>query len=623
MRSLFLACFLLLFAPFAWSCEEIKTFTNKLCHEDRALLEKFFRVMVESINGFVIYGDKPIAVTPCLNTLVYLPYMNAGVMAFTKGKDLWQSLNISPYDKEYLFVIFDNNGYTQFVAINRKAFIKVVNENISLFKYVLGPALTAEKLLQELIDAKNDFYNVLKNDNALLGILLGYGTQNALIGSRLELICCDNVDDQVEEFPLLPYQVRAKGTGEEKSQKKDPSIGFHTIDEEIEMLNRGMKGSHDNPPLRPYELPFFGCEPDSEETKNLFFIYKKNQDDLLKAIKEPDFFERTLSKFLTTTSGIVEIPPVPSKISCSFADSRETASEKLADLIAINFWYVEEHCPEFCLKSSLEGMESQENQGAEPIERKERTFPPYVREVCDLNRALTYSKKLKNTNDYFSRIIQDKNYISLIPNGIYYRVLRKGKGEPTSSKIETVSFHYSYRILGDKKDYSRGTVKEENPKHFIPGMIHALIGMQRGEERLVFIHPEYGYGQDFFFPPNSAIKVKVQLLDFKEGDQDVAISAPTKIEMKNIEEMQERLKELKSQEYHEMGNTLWHAIKKTGDFIDFQILKKSIEKTLLAETDSLFSSLEEARNYSIELQYFLLSRKNKMEATQKEALLCL
>lgn len=216
MRSLILACLLFLSTPVAWSQEEIKTFTKNLCQEDRVLLDKFLRVMVESINGFVIYGDKPIGLKPCLNTIAYLPYGHDRILAFTKGKDLWQSLNISPYDKEYLFVIFDCSGYCNFAAINRRAFIKVVNENISLFRYVLGPALTAEKLLQELIDAKDDFYNVLKNDNVLLGILLGYGTQNALMGSRLELICCDNIHDQVEEFPFLSYQVRAKGAGEEK-----------------------------------------------------------------------------------------------------------------------------------------------------------------------------------------------------------------------------------------------------------------------------------------------------------------------------------------------------------------------------------------------------------------------
>lgn len=615
MRSILLGCFFLMFIPIAWGNEEVKAFTKNLCDKDRIILDKFFRSMAKSTNGFVIYGDKPMALKSYLNNTVYLPYGHESILA--NGKDLWLNLNVSPSNKEYLLAIFNAAGYCNFVAINRKAFIQAVNENLSLFRYVLGPTLTAEALLQELIDAKDDFYNVLKDDTALQGILFGYGTQNALLVSRSESVCCSHVNDQKEEFPLLPYKIRMERTSEPKNQTKHPSFGFHSIFEEIEALNHRISSSHEDSLRDPYVLPFFGCELDSEVTQSLLATYKKNQAELLKVVQEPDFLEKTLAKFFTTTSGTIEIPSIPTKNEPLFVESREDVSDKLADLLAIDVQYTENRSRELCCKSYLQGFEAQELYGQDP---KEMIFNPYWEETYNLNEDLNRSEKLKKANDYFNRLSQSEKYTCLIPNGIYYRVLRKGQGEPASSKMKKASFHYSYKILGEKKPYSFGTIIDENPEHFIPGLIHTLIGMKRGEERFVCIHPKYGYGDHSLYEPNLTFLVKVQLLEFEEGDREITILPPYELVMKNIEEMQARFEELKVKEYYEKGRALWHAIKKTGDFIDLQVVKKSMEEILTTDRKSIFKSVKEAHQYSIDLQHFLLSQKNNKPAQSSKIL---
>lgn len=208
MRTLIVGI-LLLFSTVSWGSPkgEVSTFIQSLSKEQTLLLESFLRTLCKEFSGYVLCGDKPMCIEGYLLTdeSGALSGVDEKALILMKGSELWQSLQVSPDNKEYFFLIFDSKeyGYRHLICINRRAFLRVVNENLSLFRYVLGPTLTAENLLKELIEAKDQFYKVLKNDNVLLGILLGYGKQNALLVSRKELISDAFASDRNEEFPFL------------------------------------------------------------------------------------------------------------------------------------------------------------------------------------------------------------------------------------------------------------------------------------------------------------------------------------------------------------------------------------------------------------------------------------
>lgn len=131
--------------------------------------------------------------------------------------------------------------------------------------------------------------------------------------------------------------------------------------------------------------------------------------------------------------------------------------------------------------------------------------------------------------------------------------------------------------------------------------------MKRGEERWAAIHPSYAYGDHSFFPPNATLLVKIQLLDFQEGDQDLTPSPPHPLAAKSIAEMQTRFDTLKAQKYYEKGRHLWNVIKQNGDPIDLQLVKKAIDGVLTDERDCPFKTVEEAHTYSIRFRDYLLS----------------
>ncbi len=575
MRT-FIVGILVLFSTVAWGTpnEEMKTFIQSLSKEQRIILESFFQTLFKEFSGYVLCGKKPMCIEgyPLTNESGALSGVDEKTFILLKGAEFWQSLQVYPDNKEYFIVSFDAKefGYHHLVCINRRAFLKVVNENLSLFRYVLGPTLTADSLLNELINAKDEFYKVLKNDNVLLGILLGYGTQNSLLVAREEHISDAFASDRNEEFPFLSKVTRMKRSTLPKAQKKRPSIGFFSLADECEMINKLTVVSRKLKPFDSYKIPHFGCEPNSEESKVLLTNYENDRKEIIKTVEAKDFIEKILVKLFTTTSNTLDIPSLPENRPSLLSENKNEIVSKLVEIIHQEM--SEEKRFRDCFKKVfLQGVSDREKQVhclESPQEMGKRKWEIYLTEK-DLERV----ENLEKSKAYFNQLSKTKGIVSSVPNKVYFKVLHKGEGPPVTSKIKNVTLHYSFSVL-DGKIPETGTVKSENVEQLIPGVVHALIGMKRGEIRNFYIHPEYGYGEDSYLPPNLPIIAKVELVDFEEGENELSFVSPCKIDVKTHEELIKKYEKLQNDQFYENGVSFWDFVKKSGNFIDFQTFEK-------------------------------------------------
>lgn len=532
MRTLVFG-FLFLTSSLLQADENVKTFVQGLDLPQQKLLDRFFRILVkDSFSGYVLYGDKPISIE------AYSLSLDTGALTgssdeepvLIKGLELWQDFNLSVTDKNYFFLTLNDHGYRHFLCINRKAFIQAVNDNLTLFQYVLGPTLTAESLLDELIRKKDQFYQVLKNDNVLLGVLLGYGKQNALLISREECLSDAFASDQIEDFPLISRKDRMQKHVLPNIQLKRPSIGNWSLAEEIEAIKKRAVVSRSLRPFDSYKIPYFGCEPESEETKALLSIYEKNREEIIKVFESDHFLEKTLNKLFTTTSKILDIPKIPKQKAIKLPANKE---ELLAGIVLQEIrqgkYFKEDYLVDF-MKGFIGGK--QNHNSSEPLENTlEQLWEEY-----HLEKNLERTENLQKSNAYFKKIASQKSLIPLIPSRLYYKIVQKGKGIPSSIKLKNASFNFTYQVQWESEIHL-GSINKENIEHFIPGIGRALIGMKRGEQREVHIHPEYGYGEDSYLPPNLTIIAKVELVEFEDGDREAVISQIKKSEEKNYNEL--------------------------------------------------------------------------------------
>jgi FKBP-type peptidyl-prolyl cis-trans isomerase len=450
-----------------------------------------------------LYGDKPICIEGYRKRPIDL-HTNEWQVIKINAFDLLKKWRIISKDNKYLFLFCDYLDCSHMIVINRNAFIKTVTDNLSLFRYLLGRTITAESLLNELATNENQFYEIIKHNKTIIGILLGYGTNNSLIVSRLE-----ELTDPIPNINAFPFFC--------SSLQEKPFLGFHTLEGEKNKLTSMTVGSNSMLDVNTYPIPCFGCEPASEETIQLLSVYKKNRATILQAVDDKNFLAKTLEKIFTKVSGEIVFPSIePVKL----FDLKNHSLAAVADAV-----YEETKIENLgqvpLLKAFMLGVADRNEESS--VQRfTDSDASVYLCESGTIDKRLECCRNLFKANALFDKITKKKQWSSLIPHGISYKSLRTGKGESATSHIREATFHYSYRLVCENKSTIFGTIDKAAVNQLIPGIAHALIGMKRGEERLLLIHPRYAYGV-YMDPSNAALVVKIQLLDFKEGDCETTI----------------------------------------------------------------------------------------------------
>ena len=550
--------------------EEISAFVQEFSTEQKALLDQFFHILIQdSFSGYVLYGDKPMCIEshPLPFESGAISGINTHAPILAKGMEFWKALKVSPKNKEFFFLIFDVDfGYRHLICINRRVFLQVVNENLSLFRYVLGPTLTAEKLLEELIEAKDQFYNVLKNDNVLLGILLGYGSENALLVSRKEYISDAFIEQRNEEFPFL---AKSKRKALPSSYHQCPSLGFATLAEECEAIKEQVVISRNLKLFDLCAIPYFGCKPDSKKSRDLLKTYEKNRQEILKIVQKEDFLENVFRKLLSLTNKTISIPIIEKNYLRFNLPDKKRLTQTLAALI-IQETKQEKGFHQGLLKAFLQGINAKEA----GMEKKSWSMKQH-RELYQVKKELENLESFEKADNYFKKLSNKKALNIQVPERLYFKILNQGEGLAASAKAKSFSFHYSYYIQGEEITDS-GTIKEENLDQLIPGIAKSLVEMKRGEQRRIYIHPEYGYGEDTYFPPNAVIIADIQLIDFHEADAETTIALPCKLKKRNTKELLARCDVLLKEKFYINGVRFWDFIKRKRDFIDLELFEKNL-----------------------------------------------
>ena len=158
-------------------------------------------------------------------------------------------------------------------------------------------------------------------------------------------------------------------------------------------------------------------------------------------------------------------------------------------------------------------------------------------------------KNLNDANAFFKENKKSESITEIHNNKLQYETLKSGTGQ-------TVAEH-SAPLIHYKGSYLDGTTFGSSEEaggpitlpldHAIPGFREAIIGMQEGEKRRIYIHPDLGYGTTGHLAPNSLLTFEVEI---------VALDNSTSLTANQTEESFEQLSEITSQveELEEISN---------------------------------------------------------------------
>ncbi|MBY0529122.1 MAG: hypothetical protein K2P51_02925 [Rhabdochlamydiaceae bacterium] len=261
---------------------------------DRQRLEHFF---LKAVNwdalGYVLFGDKPMAYLEGIDKKLN-PFRSFGSFLYAisprriqaeNGFKTWKKYaHLFPMDR-FVFLYEENENDLNALFINKESFIDKVKECEEDFKKILQREVTGEQLLAEA-SSFSLLAEVLQNHDVLLGILFGFGRDNAYAFYQRASI---SSSEQKREF-------------QRKFHFKDPwENEFKDLNEKLDRvswISGYLTGAHlKNLDLMMY--PGFYALVDHPETKQLKANFIRTRNEMIAYYKDKDFLEATL-KALTS-----------------------------------------------------------------------------------------------------------------------------------------------------------------------------------------------------------------------------------------------------------------------------------------------------------------------------------
>lgn len=271
--------------------QDISNVLSSIPTEEKIVLKRLFYWMMRSDNlSYSLFGDKPISLTGYFTVTPLGNFIMGGKggTLFWRYWKIWEKYEKVFSIKNYLFIKEPSitvPDVINIIFINKKEFINIVSQHLTVFKEKLGSNLTPETLLKEIEDT-HKFASIIKNDEVLWGILLGYGLRNAKLYDKKHRLESFIYADEVPKLPI---------------KKPSPSKNFSSIEEELDFLESktGSFGEYEYSPRIQNSVNFM-VDPKHSETKALEVKYERLRGKISAIYAQGDFLEIILSKLIST-----------------------------------------------------------------------------------------------------------------------------------------------------------------------------------------------------------------------------------------------------------------------------------------------------------------------------------
>jgi len=592
-----------LLSSFSFSEPVWKKQLEALSSNDRIVLEKFFRIFLrDSQGGFVLFGNKPVCSEGILpseqsHLLMLGSELHERNIVFKEGLKVWRKL---PLKSDHYFVhVYNKPTYQwqEILLVNRGQVLKVIQENLPLFQYVLGPMVTPEEFFQKMMDPEESLGSIFKEDRVLIGVILGFGVQNSLFISRME-----NIDELLEQREKIPFKSIKQ---EKKSKKKGffqkhfsqtyPGFGFSNLTDELAHLGDQAEVSKELVKTSSPQIPWFGCLK-SKETEKLLSDYRKAQKQIHEILNSNRFLERVFSQIFGDCEATTILP-----VMCEEEEDQVDFSSIIAQSI-----YSDLDDPDVELDPFIQGMLTYKK-GASSVSEKWRDLHL---ELLAAKRLLQAKKNLSEAEIFFENFGIETT--CLVPSKLYYRKIKEGNGKIVQNSDALVKIGYTVSNLKGEIN-SISEVESTYLSSLISGCMFGMRGMAIGEEREIWIHPSYGYGETANIAPNLGLVIKIKLIDLlHEGSQGYFCENPFQLatEQLNAIDLQNNLYDLTKRLAFSIGSKTWaHYEKGQKERYSLDAVIAALRKLQAGETISSIP-LAKADELLVRLHGIIYQAKN-------------
>ncbi|MFV0341139.1 MAG: hypothetical protein ACK5MA_11040 [Parachlamydiaceae bacterium] len=252
---------------------------------DRTRIELLFSTFVgKDPFAYVLFGDKPMALSGGFRKQSWESMLlnDAFGDLFWKRWETWKKYTLGVKFPNYLFLEENFSAFPSIrfiIFINKKLFIKTIQNHSDRFQEITGSRLDPERLLLELENGKTSLQQAIHFNEELLGILLGFGQLNASHYSRRQ---------QIKGPLLIPLAL-----------DETPSDGFLSIEEEMTYLNDRLQfSSNEDHALFKICPVEFVADINANETKVLCKKYRESRVRLCELYRDQSYVDVSLKQLM-------------------------------------------------------------------------------------------------------------------------------------------------------------------------------------------------------------------------------------------------------------------------------------------------------------------------------------
>lgn len=299
-----MGCSLLFFC--VWQKKNVRKTLLAIPFEDRCYLELFFRKLISQEAGcYVLFGDKPAAmmVYEDRQTFKLVVSSRRSFIGFSKEKlgfKIWQKYRHLFPLKTYAIVntrAFAPASSEAVFLIHKERLFTTLSQNFIEFQKRFPEFKTPKRLLDAMLEDSSVLHRVCFKNDLLLGIILGFGRDNAAIFER---------EMQLENFLFPRHSFVAEHYKEIPLARPIPQPGFITLEEELQAIHAKTDGviDHDDEATVSWALHYpVGYVVDVMKTdlKQLRTKYRHQHIKATRAYDKGNFLETTLQELSSDT----------------------------------------------------------------------------------------------------------------------------------------------------------------------------------------------------------------------------------------------------------------------------------------------------------------------------------
>lgn len=187
------------------------------------------------------------------------------------------------------------------------------------------------------------------------------------------------------------------------------------------------------------------------------------------------------------------------------------------------------------IEALVKGMQDEASGKSSPL--ADEDYEKAMAKLQEESHEIAAIKNLQEAKEFLEKNGKQEGVITVEKGKLQYRVLKQAPSDaPVVQSYNSPLIRYQVKALNGESFQSDTEEELLVLDEAIIGLKEGIVGMKEGESRVLYIHPELGYGKESYVP-NALLLFEVEVVKADAGPQAQALSDIEKLPVPTSNEL--------------------------------------------------------------------------------------